>query len=163
LYSVFAPSEYQPTATAEYRFFRTADRKDLLLGRLEDQGYEAVYARTELDGVVYTLAVTGNPMDKTPDPLWLLALDPAAPAGMQDVVWPADAIKWEDGPLKGTHVAKLWGDWMAGGPYGVLIKFDAGVTHTLHHHTQTLKIVVVSGSFHSVASNGTTLNVSGSR
>ncbi|MBR4655602.1 MAG: hypothetical protein IKO68_03265 [Oscillospiraceae bacterium] len=77
LYSVFAPSEYQPTATAEYRFFRTADRKDLLLGRLEDQGYEAVYARTELDGVVYTLAVTGNPMDKTPDPLWLLALDPA--------------------------------------------------------------------------------------
>ena len=43
-YSVFAPAEYQRTGTAEYRFFRTADRKDLLLGRLEDQGYEAVYA-----------------------------------------------------------------------------------------------------------------------
>ena len=78
LYSVFAPAEYQLTATAEYRFFRAADRKDLLLGRLENQGYEAAYARTELDGTVYTLAVTGNPMDGTPDPLWLLALDPAA-------------------------------------------------------------------------------------
>lgn len=77
-YSVFAPAEYQRTGTAEYRFFRTADRKDLLLGRLEDQGYEAVYARTELGGVVYTLAVTGSPVDGTPDPLWLLALDPAA-------------------------------------------------------------------------------------
>ena len=78
LYSLFQPAEYQFTATAEYRFFRTADRQDLLLGRLEDQGYEAVYARTELDGVLYTLAVTGNPMDETPDILWLLALDPGA-------------------------------------------------------------------------------------
>ena len=78
LYSVFAPEEYQLTATTEYRFFRAADGKDLLLGRLEGQGYEAVYARTELNGIVYTLAVTGNPMDETPDPLWLLALDPAA-------------------------------------------------------------------------------------
>ena len=78
LYSVFQPAEYQLTATAEYRFFRAADRQDLLLGRLEDQGYEAVYARTELDGMLYTLAVTGSPMDETPDPLWLLALDPAA-------------------------------------------------------------------------------------
>ena len=77
-YSVFQPAEYQFTATAEYRFFRAADRQDLLLGRLEEQGYEAVYARTELNGVLYTLAVTGNPLDETPDPLWLLALDPAA-------------------------------------------------------------------------------------
>lgn len=78
LYSVFQPAENQFTATAEYRFFRAADRQDLLLGSLEDQGYEAVYARTELDGMLYTLAVTGSPTDDTPDPLWLLALDPAA-------------------------------------------------------------------------------------
>ena len=78
LYSVFQPAEYQLTATAEYRFFRAADRQDLLLGSLEDQGYEAVYARTELDGILYTLAVTGSPMDDTPDPLWLLAMDPGA-------------------------------------------------------------------------------------
>lgn len=65
----------------------------------------------------------------------------------KDVVWPADAIKWEVGPLKGTHVAKLWGDWMKGGPYGVLVKFDAGLMNPLHKHTQTLKIVVLSGTF----------------
>src|SRR5713226_4188792 len=65
----------------------------------------------------------------------------------KDVIWPADAIKWEDGPLKGTHVAKLWGEWMKGGPYGVLIKFDAGLMNPLHKHTQTLKIVVLSGTF----------------
>lgn len=71
----------------------------------------------------------------------------AAKAAKADVMWPADAIKWEDGPAKGTHVAKLWGDWQKGGPYGVLIKFDAGVMHPLHHHTQSLRIVVISGTF----------------
>src|SRR5713226_9253638 len=65
----------------------------------------------------------------------------------KDVIWPADAIKWEDGPLKGTHVAKLWGEWMKGGPYGVLVKFDAGLMNPLHKHSQTLKIVVLSGTF----------------
>ena len=65
----------------------------------------------------------------------------------KDVIWPADNLKWEDGPLKGTHVVKLWGDWMKGGPYGVLIKFDAGLMNPLHKHTQTLKIVVISGTF----------------
>jgi hypothetical protein len=65
----------------------------------------------------------------------------------QDVIWPAENVKWEDGPVKGTHVAKLWGDWTKGGPYGVLIKFDAGVMHPLHHHSRTLKIVVISGTF----------------
>jgi hypothetical protein len=67
--------------------------------------------------------------------------------GAKDVVWPADQIKWEPGPVKGTQVAKLWGDWMKGGPYGVLIKFDAGLMHPLHHHTQSLKIAVISGTF----------------
>ncbi|HZP10993.1 MAG TPA: DUF4437 domain-containing protein [Nevskiaceae bacterium] len=67
--------------------------------------------------------------------------------GSDNVIWPADAIKWEDGPVKGTHVAKLWGDWMKGGPYGVLVKFDAGVMHPLHHHSHTLKTVILSGTF----------------
>jgi len=65
----------------------------------------------------------------------------------KDVVWPADNIKWEAGPLPGTHVAKLWGDWMKGGPYGVLVKFEAGLMNPLHKHTQSLKIVVLSGTF----------------
>src|SRR2546421_359131 len=37
-------------------------------------------------------------------------------ASSKDVIWPAAAIKWENGPLPGTHVAKLWGDWMKGAP-----------------------------------------------
>ena len=68
-------------------------------------------------------------------------------ATRKDVIMPADTIKWEDGPVKGTHVAKLWGDWMTGGPYGVLVKFDAGLMNPLHKHSQTLKIVVLSGTF----------------
>ena len=64
-----------------------------------------------------------------------------------DVIWPAEAIKWEDGPAKGTHIAKLWGDMTKGGAYGALLKFDAGVMHPLHWHTQDLKLVVLSGTF----------------
>ena len=75
-YSIFAPGENETTAAAQYRFFRASDGKDVLLGTLEDQGYEAVYTRTEMDGIVYTLALTGNPFDYEPDPLWLLAFDP---------------------------------------------------------------------------------------
>src|SRR5437667_8677996 len=78
--------------------------------------------------------------------MFLLSMTVQA-ASSKDVVWPADTIKWETGPLPGTHVAKLWGDWMKGGPYGVLVKFNAGIMNPLHKHTQTLKIVVVSGTF----------------
>jgi hypothetical protein len=72
---------------------------------------------------------------------------PKAAPMQKDVVWPADAIKWADGPAPGTHMAKLWGDPMKGGPYGVLIKFDAGLMHPMHWHSRTLKIVVISGTF----------------
>jgi hypothetical protein len=75
------------------------------------------------------------------------AKESKAKMSAQDVIWPAENVKWEDGPVKGTHVAKLWGDWSKGGPYGVLIKFDAGVMHPLHHHSHALKIVVISGTF----------------
>ena len=92
----------------------------------------------------------------------LLATSPAtlaAKKSREDVVWPADAIKWEAGPIKGTHVAKLWGDWTKGGPFGNLIKFDAGLMHPLHHHTQGLRIVIVSGTlvYHPEGGNETKL------
>ena len=77
-YSVVDMKEYALTGTARYRFFRAADGKDVLLGTLEEQSYEAFYARTELDGTVYTLATEGNPFDDRPDTLWLLAFDPSA-------------------------------------------------------------------------------------
>jgi len=79
----------------------------------------------------------------------------AKAAAKSDVVWPADAVKWEDGPIKGTKVAKLWGDWMKGGPYGVLVKFDAGLMNPLHHHSQSLKTIVVSGTFSFTPEGGT--------
>lgn len=75
-YCVFDLKEYQFTGQAEYHFFRLEDRKDILLGSLQDQCYETIYDRTELDGIVYTLAVTGNPNDDDADTLWLLAFDP---------------------------------------------------------------------------------------
>ena len=74
-YRIWDPGMDEKTATAEYRFFRLSDQKDVLLGTLEDQGYETFYTRTELNGIVYTLAVTGDPSDDENDTLWLLAFD----------------------------------------------------------------------------------------
>ena len=74
LYSVFE-ADNAPTGPAVYRWIDTAAREDLPLLTLEDQGYEAVYTRTELNGLVYTLALTGNPYDAEPDTLWLLCFD----------------------------------------------------------------------------------------
>ena len=74
LYSVFEPGNV-PTGPAVYRWIDTAAREDVPLLTLEGQGYEAVYTRTELDGAVYTLALTGDPFDDEPDALWLLCFD----------------------------------------------------------------------------------------
>ena len=77
-YSIFALSENRFTADAEYRFFDKESGRDVLLGTLKDQGYEAVYSRTEYNGKLYTLAVTGNPMSGEPVTLVLLAADPGS-------------------------------------------------------------------------------------
>ncbi|MBO4423529.1 MAG: hypothetical protein J5879_08820 [Clostridia bacterium] len=76
-YSVMTIKEYSFTGTAEYRFFSLSDKTDVFLGKLEDQGYEAGYARTELNGVIYTLAVKGDPGGEGAVPLLLLAFDAA--------------------------------------------------------------------------------------
>lgn len=76
-YSVLTLEEYAFTGAAEYRFFSLKDNSDVLLGKLPDQGYEAAFARTELNGLVYTLAVQGNPAGSSPVPLLLLAFDTA--------------------------------------------------------------------------------------
>ncbi len=79
--------------------------------------------------------------------LVLLGSSLAVYAADKDLVMKADSIKWEDGPIKGTHVAKLWGDWTKGGEYGVLVRFDAGLMNSMHMHTQTLRIYVIKGTF----------------
>ena len=74
-YSIFALEENRYSGLAEYHFYRFSDGKDLLLGTVENQGYEAFYARTELDGIVYALCLEGDPSDEAPDTLWLLAVN----------------------------------------------------------------------------------------
>ncbi|MBO4356088.1 MAG: hypothetical protein J5850_04465, partial [Clostridia bacterium] len=76
-YSVFTLKENSYTGTAEYRFFSMKDKTDVFLGKMEDQGYEAGFARTEIDGTVYTLAVKGNPAGDAAIPLLLLAFSTA--------------------------------------------------------------------------------------
>ena len=102
-YCVFRLGEYETTATAEYRFFRTEDRKDIRLGTLSDQGYEASFVRTELNGMIYTLAVTGNPLDYEKDTLWLLAFDPMKETMQQFMVteygFPYTAMTASNGKL----------------------------------------------------------------
>jgi hypothetical protein len=58
-YSIFELTEYQPTATAQYRFFDKETKTDVLLGEFEDQSYEAFYTRAELNGSLYCLAIRG--------------------------------------------------------------------------------------------------------
>ena len=85
-----------------------------------------------------------------------LALAAKGSKGMKkDVVWPAESIKWEDGPVKGVRVASLWGGMSKGGKYGALLKFDGGIIHPLHSHTKDLKIVVISGTFVHTSEGGT--------
>ena len=75
-YSISELVNYEPTATAEYRFFNKEDKTDVLLGKFEDQGYEAYYTRTELNGCIYTLVIKGA-VNSDAVPLVLLAFDPA--------------------------------------------------------------------------------------
>ena len=79
-YSIVDLQEYRLTGHAEYRFFDRESKQDVRLGALENQGYEAAFARTEYDGKLYTLAVEGDPVEDASVPLVLLAADPAAGA-----------------------------------------------------------------------------------
>lgn len=67
--------------------------------------------------------------------------------GKKDAVMPATSLTWQDGPVNGVKVAALWGDMTNGAPYGVLIRFEPGLMHPLHYHTESLRIVVLSGTF----------------
>ena len=101
--SVFEIPEGSYFGKASYYFFNEKNHSNVLLGTLEDQGYEAVYARTELNGLLYTLAISGNPMDKAADKLLLLAFDPENAAMEQFTVsengFPYAAMAAVDGKL----------------------------------------------------------------
>jgi anti-sigma factor ChrR (cupin superfamily) len=71
------------------------------------------------------------------------------PAAKAPVIWPAADIKWTDLDPKGApgvKIADLWGDHTKGA-FGAFYKFPAGFSAPLHTHTNTMKIVVISGTF----------------
>ena len=121
-YSRWEPAEYAATAVAEYRFFSLSDGRDVLLGTVENQGYEAIYARTELDGRIYTLALEGDPRDSKADTLWLLAFDPAE-ASMR-----LCAVSRLGGPYAFMTAARgkllIVNHEMAASQYDVIYEFD---------------------------------------
>lgn len=65
------------------------------------------------------------------------------------VLMPAGDVQWTDldpTGAPGVKIADLWGNH-ATGAYGALIKFPAGFSAPLHTHTNTMKAVIVSGTF----------------
>jgi anti-sigma factor ChrR (cupin superfamily) len=73
---------------------------------------------------------------------------PKAGAG-KAVIMPASDLKWTDldpAGVPGVKIVDLWGNH-ATGAYGSFMKFPAGFAVPLHTHTNTMKIVIVSGTF----------------
>ena len=73
---------------------------------------------------------------------------PASKAPTPPVFMPAADLKWVemDPTAPGVKVADVWGDHTKGG-YGAFIKFPAGFTAPLHTHSNTAKVVVISGTW----------------
>jgi hypothetical protein len=58
-------------------------------------------------------------------------------------------LKWTDldpTGAPGVKVAKLWGD-PANGAFGAFFRLPAGFAAPLHTHTQSMKVVIVSGTY----------------
>jgi quercetin dioxygenase-like cupin family protein len=70
-------------------------------------------------------------------------------SGAKATIMPAADLRWMDLDPTGAPGVKsvdLWGDHTKGA-FGGLTKFPAGFTAPLHTHTNTMKIVVISGTF----------------
>lgn len=73
----------------------------------------------------------------------------AAPKAGTPIFMSAADLKWGDlNPTgaPGVKIADVWGDHTKGG-YGAFLKFPAGFAAPLHTHTNTIKIVVISGTY----------------
>ena len=69
--------------------------------------------------------------------------------GNAPIFTPAADLKWMDldpSGAPGVKIADVWGDHTKGG-FGAFIKFPAGFMAPLHRHTNSMKIVIVSGTF----------------
>ena len=59
----------------EYRLFDTETKEDKKLGEMSGLSYMTAYSYIEMNGKFYALAMTGELLDDTPDPLLLLEID----------------------------------------------------------------------------------------
>jgi quercetin dioxygenase-like cupin family protein len=77
---------------------------------------------------------------------------PAAPKEMGKFeVFPADRIKWQQGPPslpKGATIAVLEGDPTKEGPFVFRVKVPDGYRIPPHTHPKTERVTVLSGTFH---------------
>jgi anti-sigma factor ChrR (cupin superfamily) len=79
------------------------------------------------------------------------AAKPMAKKAKEPVMMTPADIKWADVPnMKGIQVAPLWGD-AAKGAHWRFIKFAAGTDNPLHTHTNTLRTVILAGTFYTGA------------
>jgi anti-sigma factor ChrR (cupin superfamily) len=79
------------------------------------------------------------------------AAEAARPMAKKAVVMTPADLKWVDVPrMKGVQEAPLWGN-ATKGAHGRFIKFAAGTDNPLHTHTNTLRTVVVAGTFYTGA------------
>jgi quercetin dioxygenase-like cupin family protein len=75
-----------------------------------------------------------------------------APKGTDDFqVFPAEKIKWQEGPPslpKGARIAVLEGDPGKEGPFVFRVKVPNGYRIPPHTHPRTERVTVISGTFH---------------
>ena len=68
--------------------------------------------------------------------------------GEKAVFMPSGDLKWGDldPGFPGIKIVDVWGNHATGG-YGAFLKFPPGFLSPLHTHTDTIKIVVISGTY----------------
>ncbi len=87
------------------------------------------------------------------------ALGAEAKKAKGPVVMTAADLKWADVPnMKGIQFAPAWGN-AAKGAHGRFIKFAGGTDNPLHTHTNTLRNVVLAGTFYTGADAGSAKDV----
>ena len=78
--------------------------------------------------------------------------EPPAPKDAGEFeLFPADAIKWQDGPPslpKGAKIAVLEGDPAREGPFVFRVKVPDGYRVPPHTHPKTERVTVISGTLH---------------
>jgi rhodanese-related sulfurtransferase len=79
------------------------------------------------------------------------AADPPHEAMEEATLFPADEIKWVDGPPslpKGASIAVLEGDPTKEGPFVFRVRVPDGYRIAPHTHPKTERVTVIAGTFH---------------